>query len=261
MPRSGSELLQVILHQNPEIYGSATSPILEYWYGARQNTEMPEVMSQPEDLMKSAFLGFCKGGMDGYYNTVTTRPIVCDKSRGWMYYQPWLKDVLGKTPKMICMVRDLREVVSSMEKVWRKTRHLPTGVDNPANMQGITVDQRVGHWLTSQPIGLALQRLYDADVQGYLDDIHIVRYEDLTSDPVWTMNEVYEYLELPVFEHDFNNVNKEVIENSRLFGPYGNHDVKPKVEPQAKKYNELLGRDVSESIVQSNLWYFNKFYS
>jgi hypothetical protein len=68
MPRSGSELLQVLLHQNPSIYGSPTSPLLEYWFGARQNQTLPEVQAQPEDLMERAFLGFCRKGMDGYYD-------------------------------------------------------------------------------------------------------------------------------------------------------------------------------------------------
>lgn len=50
MPRSGSELLQVILHQNPLIYASSTSPLLEYQFGARNNYNLPEVMSQEPDF-------------------------------------------------------------------------------------------------------------------------------------------------------------------------------------------------------------------
>ena len=52
MPRSGSELLQCILHQNDNIYASSTSPVLEYWFGARGNQNLPEVRSQPQELMK-----------------------------------------------------------------------------------------------------------------------------------------------------------------------------------------------------------------
>jgi hypothetical protein len=50
MPRSGSELLQVILHQNPLIYASSTSPLLEYQFGARVNYNLPEVTSQNAEL-------------------------------------------------------------------------------------------------------------------------------------------------------------------------------------------------------------------
>ena len=60
MPRSGSELMQVLLHQNPDIYGSPTSPLLEYQYGMRANIGLTEVLSQPKELMSDAFLNSCK---------------------------------------------------------------------------------------------------------------------------------------------------------------------------------------------------------
>jgi membrane-associated HD superfamily phosphohydrolase len=60
MPRSGSELLQCILHQNPRIYASTTSPVLEYIFAIRQNFDLPEVKSQDPALMKEAFLEVCE---------------------------------------------------------------------------------------------------------------------------------------------------------------------------------------------------------
>lgn len=260
MPRSGSELVQVILHQNPDIYGSPTSPLLEYWFGARSNTQLPEALSQNQNLMNDAFLGFCNGGINGYYDSITDRPIVCDKSRGWAFYYNWLESVLKEKPKMFCCVRDLREVITSMEKIWRKNRHLPVGPDNPAEMQNITIDGRVNYWLNTQPIGLALQRLYDADVQGFLKDIHIIRYEDLIENPKDTMIKLYDYLELPYYEHDFNNIVKTVEENSKLYGPYGNHDVRKSIENLPKMHNEILGHRISDQILQSNSWFFDTFY-
>ena len=47
MPQAGSELIQVLMHQNPDIYASPTSPLLEFLFGARSNMELPEVKSQP----------------------------------------------------------------------------------------------------------------------------------------------------------------------------------------------------------------------
>ena len=84
MPRSGSELMQVVLDQNPDIYGSATSPVLGFCEGARNHMTTPEVQSQPEGLMRSAMLIYCKHGMSGFYEAITEKPIICDKSRGWM---------------------------------------------------------------------------------------------------------------------------------------------------------------------------------
>ena len=68
LPRSGSELLQVLLHQNPKIYGSTTSPLIEYLYGARANLETEEALAQSNELRERAFISYCKGAIDGYYS-------------------------------------------------------------------------------------------------------------------------------------------------------------------------------------------------
>jgi sulfotransferase len=260
MPRSGSELMQVILHQNPDIYGSPTSPVLEYLYGARNNTQLAEVTSQDPVLMRESFIGFCRGGLNGYYNEITDRPVICDKSRGWLYYYKWVEEILGEKPKMICCVRDLRQVITSMEKIWRNNRHLPIGPDNPAEMSNLTVNGRANHWLTSHPIGLALQRLYDVDAQGILDDIHIVRYEDMIRNPKDVMDGIYNYLGMPIYNHDFENITKTVVEDSTVFGAYGNHDIRSKIEYTPNDYNNILGIRLADEIYNNNGWFFNKFY-
>lgn len=257
MPRSGSELLQVILHQNPRIYASPTSPLLEYQFAARGNYNLPEVKSQDPALMQAAFLGMCKGMAESYYGAITERPIICDKNRGWSHYYEWVEQ-WNPEPKMICMVRDLRSILGSMERVYRKTRHLPDGPDNPAEMQNLTVGQRVNHWLNSQPIGLALQRTADA-INRKLP-IHYVRYEDLTTDPTGTMAKVYEFIGEQPFEHDFESLSKEVVEDCSHFGPYGDHNVKPKIAPfKPSDWADVIPADLAAGVRQSNAWYFDTF--
>jgi sulfotransferase len=253
MPRSGSELLQVILHQNPEIYGSPTSPLLGFCEGIKNHMEMPEVKSQPTELMRQAMLHSCRSAMDGFYEPITDRLNVCDKSRGWMIVHEWLTNIMGETPKMICMVRDLREVMVSQELVWRENQHLPIGGH-------LMVEQRVQEWLNNSHIATALQRLNDADIRGNLDSIHCVRFEDLTTDPKGTMSGIYDYLGMTQFTHDFKNVVKEVEENHEIHGVFGNHEIKPVVKPSPIRYNDILGRQVSEQIVANNPWFYNKFY-
>ena len=75
------------------------------------------------------------------------------------------------------------------------------------------------------------------------------------------MEVVYDYLELPNFKHDFDNIKKEVVENHEVHGPFGNHEIKPKLEgPKEPRYDEILGPEVSQNIVNSNPWFYNRFY-
>jgi sulfotransferase len=258
MPRAGSELLQVILHQNPMIYASPTSPLLEYQFAARQNFNLPEVQAQPQQLMESAFLSMCQGMAVSYYSAITDRPFIIDKNRGWLHYYEWVAQ-WNPNPKMICMVRDLRSIIASMEKVFRKNRHLPTGPDNPSQMQNLTVHERAQHWLSTQPIGLALQRTYDAFQRGVGSQVLFVRYEDLIQQPEQTMLQVYQYLELDPFVHAFDRIEKTVAENDKVFGPYGSHQIKPTLATDSN-WKNVLDDAVGDYIVNQHRWYFNTFY-
>lgn len=259
MPRAGSELLQVMLHQNPAIYGSATSPLLEFQFAARQNMNLPEVKSQPDSLMASAFLDMCNGMAQYYYSDITDRSIVCDKNRGWSHYYEWV-GLWNPEPKMICMVRDLRSIVASFERIYRKTRHLPVGTDNPAEIRNMTVSDRVAYWLKTQPVGLALQRTADAFQRGLGDKILFLRYEDLCNTPQPTMDMVYQFIGEPKFEHDFSNIVKQVLEDDSHFGVYGSHSVAKELRPvKPNDWLDVLPKEIANGIKRDNQWYFETF--
>lgn len=259
LPRSGSELLQVILHQNPKIYASPTSPLLEYQFGARTNYDLPEVKSQEPVLMQKAFLRMCKYMAQGYYDLITDRDIVCDKNRGWCHYYEWVDQWCPK-PKMICMVRDIRSIIASMERIYRNNRHRPAGPDNPQEIKNMTVEQRVVHWLNTQPVGLALVRTLDLIQREVDKDILFVKYEELLSDPQNTMNKVYDYIGEERYEHDFLNLKKEVYEDCSHFGVYGDHNVSSSLKPlRHGDWQDVLNKNISLSIKESNNWFYSYF--
>lgn len=70
MPRSGSTLLQNILGNNPDIYATPTSGLIELLKEARKiYSSSPQFKAQDENQMKSAFLMFCRYGIEGYFDT------------------------------------------------------------------------------------------------------------------------------------------------------------------------------------------------
>ena len=260
MPRSGSELLQVILHQNPSIYGSVTSPLCEYITSIKGCQINAEVKSQPADLMKKAQLSASKQMMYGYYEAITDRPVVVDKSRQWMWNYDLLEQIIGTKPKMLCMIRDLRDVFTSMEKSWRKNRHLPQGPDNLTTLENMTVEERIATWSHDNPVGFSTQRLKSAGELNQLQNVFILRYEDLTRFPDECMQKLYEYLELPYFQHDFNNIIKEVEEDHQWHGIFGNHDVKKELRPSISDHREIIGENIGQKVIDGHKWFFKKFY-
>ncbi len=93
LPRAGSTLLQNILAQNPDVYATPTSGVLELIFGARANyTNSPEFKAQDVELMKVGWQAFAKAGMDAFYNAITHKKYVVDKSRGWGIHYDFLKN-------------------------------------------------------------------------------------------------------------------------------------------------------------------------
>jgi sulfotransferase len=262
MPRSGSELLQVLLHQNPDIYGSPTSPLLEFLYGMRGNTGLTEVQAQPRELMRNAFARTCKAAAEGYYSAITDCPIVIDKNRGWAANYNWTSSWADQ-PKMIVMVRDLRGIIASMERIYRKNTDTVECASLP-----LQLDARVFNWLNlnaqpidnnpnvgSPPVGLALNRLRGLFMDGTADNLLFVKCEDLTTAPAATMSRIYSYLKLTEFTHDFDNIQKRVEEDTKMFGVFGDHNVGNKLTPM-KGWNDVLPDKLSDVIRRDFDWYF-----
>jgi len=120
LPRSGSTLLQNIMGQNPDFYVTPTSGVLELLYAARGNySSSPEFKAQDQEDMKEGFISFCRGGLEGFYKGITDKKYVIDKSRGWGIHYGFLNSFYPD-PKIVCMIRDPRAIMSSMEKNFRR---------------------------------------------------------------------------------------------------------------------------------------------
>jgi sulfotransferase len=260
MPRAGSTLLQNILAQNPSFYVTPTSGLLELVFAARANfTNSPEFKAQDDAVMKKAFLAFSRAGMEAYFGALTDKPYIVDKSRGWGVHFDLLTAIFGEEPKIICMVRDLRQVLASLEKKFRQNPHRHRPIENHQNLTGTTTFKRVVANLQGPPVGLALDRLAEIHQREWSKRILFLRYEDLATQPKLSMQKVYAYLGVPEFEHNFEKIVQVTCEDDHAYGIPDLHEIRSKVELQNNDFMSVLGKDAVR-FVQSNFgWYFNLF--
>lgn len=259
LPRAGSTLLQNVMGQNPEFYVTPTSGVLELVYAARNNyTNSPEFKAQDNNQMRSGFTSFCREGVLGFFNAVTDKPYVLDKSRGWGIHYGFLNSFYPD-PKVICMVRDLRGIYASMEKNFRKNPHMDSGIVNHAQMSGTTTEKRIDVWAGSQPVGLAIERLQQIFKEGINKKMLFVKYEELAKNPKQEMARIYNYLELPYFEHDFDNIEQITQEDDSVYGIYGDHNIRKKLEPLPNDYKEILGSAACNWIKSNYKWFYDEF--
>jgi sulfotransferase len=259
LPRAGSTLLQNVIGQNPKFYVTPTSGVLELLYAARNNySSDPAFNAQDPELMKKGFLNFCNQGLMGFFNALTDKPYVLEKSRGWGYYYGFLNSFYPN-PKVICMVRDPRDIYASMEKNHRKHPELSSSLVNDGNMTGITTEQRIDIWKENPPVGLAFTRLYQIIKEGNDKHIHFVKFETFCKSPKKEMEKIYNYLELPYFEHDFNHIEQITQEDDRVYGIFGDHTIKNKLEYTPSNAKEILGKGACDWIKDHYKWFYDYF--
>jgi sulfotransferase len=158
------------------------------------------------------------------------RPIVFDTNRLWPSKLPVLARLFPDA-KMICMVRDPRWVVDSIERLIRS---------NPYDLSGIfgfepggTVYSRVAGLVSDAGmVGFALNALREAFYGEHADRLVFVEYQALCRDPGRVVRSICRSLGIEPFDHDYEHVETPPLaeEFDRQLGTPGLHRVSAKVE-------------------------------
>lgn len=259
LPRAGSTLLQNILMQNPQIYSTPTSGVIELLTTARTIYSTGDAFkAQDDEIMKKGMQNFYKQGLYGFYNAITDRPYVFEKSRGWIGNYGFLK-FFESDIKMVCMVRDLRSIFSSMEKNFRKNQHKDPLIVNGVELKNMTTVARIDHFSTTPPVGPSIEWLFEVIHQGIDKNIHFIKFEDLSLNPEKEMKKLYNYLGLEYYPHHFTNMEQLTHENDIIHGIFGDHKIRPNVETLKDDYTEILGKEQSDRIRNHYDWFFKRF--
>lgn len=251
LPRSGSTLLCNILAQNPEIHSTPTSACHEALFVLRN--AWPEWIEHKaaKDLADEANLQrVLSATLHSYHDT--DRPVVIDKGRGWLSLLELAEFALGRPAKVIVPVRGIPQILASFEKLHRKTAHAQRNQGD--YFQAQTIEGRAQHLLAgNQVLGLAYNRLRDAIQRGLGDRLYLVEFDDLTHNPQETLEGIYEFLQLPAYQHDFDNVEQYTHEDDTVHGlPL--HDIRPQVKPIKDDSAAVLGAGLCKQYTGTEFW-------
>jgi sulfotransferase len=247
LPRSGSTLLINILKQNPNIFGAPVSslcPIVNGIFTAWENIEASREF--PDDNAKKRVI---KSVIENYHDT--NKKIIFDKDRMWINKIALLEEVLQKEVKILCPVRNPAEILSSFEKMHRKNPSKLIGPDNGVS----TIASRSLYYSGPEGIlGLSHALHKDSIINGYLDKLLFVDYNKLCSTPKMQMKRIYDFFELPKFNHDFNNIEQNEQYNDIATAHVDLHKIRPQLEKQTINCIEYLGLDLYEQYNREIFW-------
>ncbi len=257
VPRSGSTLLCNILNQNPEFYAGSTSPLpqlISSFVNASSNcAEMQSAMVHDSDGVTDKLQKITAAMVHLWYEDKTGH--VFDKSRGWSF-NALLLDQLFPSCKMIACVRDLRNVFASVEKQHRK---------NPVFDLAKTPNEKT--ILARADAMMSPQGLIGQSVVGTNDLMarmekrtFVVHYEALSRDPKTKVMELYDFLDMEYFEHDFDNIKNTAEDVDAFYLNKFPHKGDGKVEvSDHKEWREFLTPELGNLIYNRYPDYNTKF--
>ncbi len=252
MPRSGSTLLTRILSQNPNIYSSPTSALLDIILTLRNTwNQFVDHKATPPD---SSILPRILRSIPYTYYDHIKNPIVLDKSRGHNGCLDLWEYILQEKPKVIVTYRDIPDIIVSMEKLHKKTalvRQPPYEREFPTQMG--TLSGRAAIWTMQEHlIGAAYTRITEA-IRTSPECLHFVHFDQLTRYPELTLKRIYKFIDEKEFPHDFNNVPTTNVENDDVHGYVDLHETRAKVEWIPSRAKEILGEELFGQYTQYNL--------
>ncbi len=248
LPRSGSTLLAAILRQNPRFHAGMSSPVASLFDGIiAQVSAGSELSSMVTPKQRAVIL---KGLFDSYYGE-RTEEVIFDTNRAWTAQLPALMQ-LYPDAKLICTVRDVAWVLDSLERQYRSNAFENTRLFNtPA--ERATVYTRVDALASSNRlVGFAYQALREACWGEHAERLVMVDYDLLSTSPRDVIRLLYQFLDEPEYDHDFENVEYDAPEFDNQLGLSGLHRVRRKVEPQRR--TTILPPDLFERYANMSFW-------
>jgi sulfotransferase len=260
LPRAGSTLLSSILNQNPRIYSGPSSPVLSTMYVIENHLLQDELFhGYPKPEQGHAIISNI---INQFYDDVK-KPVVVDKNRAWVARVPYIEQYIGQKAKIICPVRDIDEILTSMITMIRRNPYKEGNprinfIDEQLVKLNIPIsDENRCEYIAGPDgiLGQSLNAIMEGLNQGFGSRFHFVEYKDLVNKPKETMDKLYEFIGEEPFEHQFTNLKNQNREGDvNTYGLSDMHEVRPVLKSTSKDPKKVLPKQILERCEGMDFW-------
>lgn len=233
LPRSGSTLLSAILNQNPDIYvtpSADTSFLMLSLHNTSKTSESFHAGFAPE-----GYRNIMAKLPQAFYEHIE-KPYIIDKNRTWGTPENIeVAELFADKVRIICPVRPILEVLASFVNLAEKNPenfidkfvpNYPVSQFRPKNDARCDAMMAANHHIEMNILSLA--SALDPRHEG---KFHFIAYADLISKPQKVIEAIYDFLEIPKFEHKFDNLKWSLMPHeAEVFGIPNMHKIRPKID-------------------------------
>lgn len=200
---------------------------------------------------------FLRSFMDNYYKDVE-KPVIIEREKVWGTPDnlALIKNFITPTPKIIFTVRDILEILASFirmdaEYLKRDANNANLYITNYRSEQDLLCEFLMAtNGVIDKPL-LSLASAFYPENKGIF---HIVEYSDLVLKPEETMANIYDFLEMPHYEHNFHKIEKTEQDNDEGLGlPKDLHDVRASLS-QSSTSLDILSDYIRHKYSNMEFW-------
>ena len=239
LPRSGGTVLASILSQNPDVYVTTNTALHDVLTAANKAwNEAPTVISHP---ISEQLTNMNEALIDAMWKH-RNESIIIDRNRAWANSMPVSKEWFGKDIKVIASIRDVPSIMASWITLIKNERgEMPQEMlENVANDMWNT--------FTKEFLDTFVQLKREAG-----DRVLFFEYDDIVSNPRYHLSQIEDFLDLPKFEYDLENIQGEFQDKNIIPGGFkGMHRIRPKYEKVSVPPEQELGTKLYKKFQELN---------
>lgn len=242
LPRSGSTLLSAILNQNPDIYvtpSADTTHLILSLFKTSQSSETYHAGFAPE-----GYHNIMAKLPEAFYEHIN-KPYIIDKNRNWGTPENIeIAELFSDNVKIIATVRPILEVLTSFINLADKNPNnfidrmvgdYPVSLFRPKNDARCDAMMAANHHIEANILSIA-----SSLDPKHKEKFHFVAYADLVSKPKKVIDAIYNFLEIPYFEHTYQDLHWELMPNeAEVFGIPDLHKIRSTIN-QSKTNTNIL---------------------
>ena len=262
LTRSGGTLLTAILNQNPDIHVSESSPICDLTYKLNQLfNHSIEYNALPFENRR---INVLRNLINNYYYDIDSKYII-DKNQCWgtEYNISMIQALYGDNVKIICPVRSVLEILSSYISLIKRNVGDISFIDREIlsrgniNIELEDLNDLRCEWLMSNDgtVKKQLSTLENCLRDEFKHMFHLVEYDDLINNPQKEIEKIYEFLEIDLFSHNFDNINYiSKSRDSEIYGISDLHIVRGEISKTSQKFDRVLSEGIIEKYKNLEFW-------
>ena len=259
LPRAGSTLLCQLLGTHPEVYSPGhSSPLCQTINQLRRNLSDNEFLLAQLDadfeLVYRRLLNDFRGFIDGWF-AETDKPMVVDKSRGWLMQLDTVH-ALDPACRLLVCVRELGQILGSIEAQHQKTLLL----DFPDHLANLSRYARADKLFAADGvIGAPLKAIESMqDMPETLQQrLFYVVFEDLVQNPQAVMGKIYRWLDLPDAAFAPANLPNKAHESDSYYRFKYPHRLREQVQAPSR---HAVSARIEQELRKNFAWFYGSFY-